>query len=80
MLTKVQKWGNSIALRIPKAFADEMQIAAETAVEISIEDGRLVISPVGQATYALEELVALITSDNLHDEIDWGAPVGKETW
>ena len=80
MLTKVQKWGNSIALRIPKAFADEMQIAAETAVEISIEDGRLVISPVGQATYALEELVAGITPDNLHDEINWGAPVGKETW
>ena len=80
MLTKVQKWGNSIALRIPRAFAEEMQIAADSAVEISIEEGRLVITPVGHATYALEELVAGITPDNRHDEIDWGAPVGKETW
>ena len=80
MLTKVQKWGNSIALRIPKVFADEMQMAADSAVEISIEEGRLVITPVGQTTYALEELVAGITPNNRHDEIDWGAPVGKETW
>mgnify|MGYP000986604184 FL=1 len=80
MLTKVQKWGNSIALRIPRAFADEMQIAADSAVEISIEEGRLVISPVERTVYALEELVGRITPDNLHDEIDWGAPVGKETW
>jgi len=43
MLTKVQKWGNSVALRIPKAFAEEMQMTADTAVELSIEDGKLVV-------------------------------------
>lgn len=80
MLTKVQKWGNSIALRIPKAFADEMQMTVETAVEMSIEDGKLVITPVGRPAYALEDLLAGITADNLHEEVDWGAPVGKETW
>ncbi len=80
MLTKVQKWGNSIALRIPKAFADEMQMTVETAVEMSIEDGKLVITPVGLPAYALEDLLAGITADNLHEEVDWGAPVGKETW
>ena len=41
MLTKVQKWGNSIALRIPKRFADEIHITADTAVELTIEDGKL---------------------------------------
>lgn len=80
MLTKVQKWGNSVALRIPKAFADEMQMTAETAVEMSIEDGKLVISPVEHPQYVLEELLAQITPENLHDEVDWGAPVGRETW
>ena len=80
MLTKVQKWGNSVALRIPKAFADEMQMTAETAVEMSIEDGKLVISPVEHPQYVLEELLAQITPWNLHDEVDWGAPVGRETW
>ena len=80
MLTKVQKWGNSIALRIPKAFADEMQMTTETAVDMTIEDGKLVISTVKHPQYVLEELLAQITSENLHDEVDWGAPVGRETW
>lgn len=80
MLTKVQKWGNSMALRIPKAFADEMQITTETAVELTIEDGKLVINPVQEPEYKLEDLLALITPENIHDEVDWGAPVGQEVW
>ncbi len=80
MLTKVQKWGNSFALRIPKTFADEMQMTVDTAVELSIADGKLVITPVERSEYSLEELLAQITPENLHDEVDWGAPVGQETW
>ena len=80
MLTKVQKWGNSVALRIPKAFAEEMQMTADTAVELSIEDGKLVVSPVGNPAYVLEQLLAQITPENVHDEVDWGAPVGQEAW
>lgn len=80
MLTKVQKWGNSIAVRIPKAFADEMHITAETTVEIRVEDGKLVIESVGRPVYTLDELLAGITPENLHEEVDWGEPVGKETW
>lgn len=80
MLTKAQKWGNSIALRIPKAFADEMQITVETMVEMRIENGKLVIEPVGRPVYTLDELLAGITSENLHEEVDWGEPAGKETW
>mgnify|MGYP003374427578 FL=1 len=80
MLTKVQKWGNSFALRIPKTFADEMQMTVDTAVELSIADGKLVITPVERSEYSLEELLAQITPENLHAEVDWGAPVGQETW
>ncbi len=80
MLTKVQKWGNSIALRIPKRFADEIHITADTAVELTIEDGKLVINPVAQPEYTLEDLLALITPENIHNEVDWGAPVGQEMW
>ncbi|MBP8950498.1 MAG: AbrB/MazE/SpoVT family DNA-binding domain-containing protein [Candidatus Promineofilum sp.] len=80
MLTKVQKWGNSVALRIPKAFVEEMRMTVDTAVEMSIEDGKLVISPVERVEYSLEELLAQITPENLHAEVDWGAPVGQETW
>ena len=80
MLTKVQKWGNSVALRIPKAFADEMQITADTAVELSIEGGKLVISPVERPEYLLEELLAQITPENIQCEVDWGVPVGQEVW
>lgn len=78
MLTRVQKWGNSVALRIPKAFVEEMNIAADTAVEITLEEGRLVVTPVGTPRYALDKLLAGITPDNLHAEVDWGEPVGNE--
>ena len=80
MLTKVQKWGNSIALRIPKAFADEIQIASDSAVELTVEDGKLVIAPVEREAYSLEELLARVTPENIHAEIDWGERVGDEVW
>lgn len=80
MLAKVQKWGNSIALRIPKAFAEEIHIAADSAVELTIEDGKLVVAPVEQQTFTLEELLNGVTKENLHHEFDWGAPVGIEEW
>lgn len=80
MLTKVQKWGNSIALRIPKAFADEMKITPESAVEMHIEEGKLIIETVDGPEYALDELLAGITPENLHAEMDWGKPVGLEAW
>ncbi len=80
MLTKVQKWGNSIALRIPKAFADEMKITPESAVELRMEEGKLIIETVEGPEFTLEELLAGITPENLHAEIDWGEPVGLEGW
>jgi antitoxin MazE len=80
MLTKVQKWGNSIALRIPKSFADEIRIAADSPVELTIEAGKLIVVPVGPEAYSLEELLAGVTPENIHAEIEWGEPVGDEAW
>ena len=80
MRTKVQKWGNSLALRIPKTFAEELQIAPEAVVELTLEDGKLVLAPPAADVYQLEQLLDRITADNRHEESDWGAPVGLESW
>jgi len=80
MLTKVQKWGNSLALRIPKAFAADAQLENDSLVEISFVKGKIIITPVPTPTWTLEELLAGITKDNLHNEIDTGPAVGNEVW
>jgi antitoxin MazE len=80
MQTKVQKWGNSIAVRIPKAFAEEMRIAPNTAVELTLTNGSLVITPVQTPSFILEDLLAAITPQNTHEEIDPGTAVGNEAW
>ncbi len=80
MRTRIQKWGNSLALRIPKPFAAEMGLEKDGEVELSVEKGRLVIEPPAAPSYTLEELLAEVRPSNLHGEIDWGPPVGKEIW
>ncbi|HSG43672.1 MAG TPA: AbrB/MazE/SpoVT family DNA-binding domain-containing protein [Anaerolineales bacterium] len=80
MLTKVQKWGNSLALRIPKAFALDAQLENDSVVEISIVDGQIVIKPVTAPTWTLEELLSGINKTNIHHEVDTGSPVGNEVW
>jgi len=80
MVTRVQKWGNSLALRIPKAFADEIALAYDSAVELSIVEGTLVIAPLVAETLTLDQLLEGITADNIHAEIDTGGRVGKESW
>lgn len=79
MKTRVQKWGNSLALRIPKAFADEMGFGEESEVEMRLVEGQLVIAP-PRHKVTLEELVAQITDENRPGETDWGSPVGNEAW
>ena len=80
MKTKIQKWGNSLALRIPKAFASEAKIRQSTVVDVSLVDGKLVVKPFSAPRYTLEQLVQGIRKDNLHAEVDWGQPTGKEVW
>jgi len=80
MKTKVQKWGNSLAVRIPKAFAEEIGLEPQTAVDVSIEEGRLVVSRSQRISMKLEDLLQRITPDNLHRELDTGTAVGNEIW
>jgi antitoxin MazE len=80
MRARVQKWGNSLALRIPKSFAAEVGLQKEAAVEISLADGGLVIRPVAGPRLTLRQLLAKVTKDNLHHEVDTGPAVGKEAW
>src|SRR4030067_1937649 len=80
MKARIQKWGNSLALRIPKSFANEVGLDNKAPVDVSLDDGKLVITPVTQPKPTLEQLLAKITEDNLHHEVDTGPAVGNETW
>lgn len=80
MRTKVQKWGNSLALRIPKVYADEIRIEANASIDMTMKDGALVITPVVENQSALEELLAAVTEKNIHHEWDTGPAEGEELW
>lgn len=79
MKSKVQKWGNSLALRIPKSFAEEARVEDGSDVEISLKDQALVVVRVARAP-TLKQLLARVTSENLHRETDTGSPQGNEVW
>lgn len=78
MKARIQKWGNSLAIRIPKAFAQELSFQEDTMVEISMDEEHLVIAPVDEKSLRLKDLVALITPENRHDEVLSDQPRGKE--
>ncbi len=80
MLAKVQKWGNSLALRIPKSYAREAKLEKDTDVDISLVEGQLIIRPVVTVKPDLAHLLSGITEDNLHDACDTGEAVGNENW
>jgi antitoxin MazE len=80
MKTRVQKWGNSLALRIPKSFAVEAGLREDAPVELSLVAGKLVIQPVAEESLTLEELLRGVTDQNLHGEWDTGPAVGREAW
>ena len=80
MLTKIQKWGNSLALRIPKTFALDAKLDNESYVEISLVNGQIIITPVSAPEYTLEGLLAGVTEQNIHTEVDTGAAIGSEGW
>ena len=74
----VKKWGNSAAIRIPAPVLEAARIHLEQVVVVRAEAGRIVIEP-ASVSYDLDSLVDAITSDNRHDEVGFGAPVGGET-
>ena len=80
MKTKAQKWGNSLAVRVPKTVATQVGLKAHDDLEIEVQDGNVVLKPQLRRVYRLDDLVKRITKKNVHTEFDTGAPVGRETW
>ena len=79
MTTLVSKWGHSLAVRIPKSVAAELNVADGDAVELSVEDGAIIVRPRARR-YSIEDLVDGISPRNRHKESEWGNPAGRESW
>lgn len=79
MTTKIQKWGGSLGVRIPKSIADQFGVENGSQVEISANENGIVVRPIRKEP-TLEELMAQITKQNAHEEIDFGRPEGNEVW
>ena len=80
MQSRIQKWGNSLALRIPKSFAREIGLDRDVPVNLSLEDGKLIVVPIAKSSVTLERLLEQITEGNIHHEVDTGVAAGKEVW
>ncbi len=76
----VKKWGNSAALRIPASVMAAATLTVDQAVDVREEAGCIVIEPIRKAPFDIDDLIAGITDANVHDAVDFGAPVGGEVW
>ncbi len=76
----VQKWGNSLALRIPSSVAKDIDVRQGSSVELVVEGGKMVVKPAKKRKWALSQMLQGITKDNRSSAQDWGAPVGREIW
>lgn len=80
MKTTAQKWGNSLAIRVPKSVAVQVGLKAQDDLDIEVQDGNVLLKPHLRRVYRLENLVKQISPKNVHGEIDTGTPVGREIW
>src|SRR5258708_38336724 len=84
MIVEFCKWGNSLAVRIPKALADSIKVSSGKRAEIKVENGALVLRPIvrpaRKPSYTLEELLSGMTRDTVPQELDWGPKRGNEAW
>ncbi|MBU1046290.1 AbrB/MazE/SpoVT family DNA-binding domain-containing protein [Patescibacteria group bacterium] len=78
--TKIKKWGNSLAVRLPKKTVDFLGLKEGSVVGFNYDKNQIVIKPQKEKEYTLDELLAKVTSENIHEEIDFGGPFGKEIW
>lgn len=80
MQARIQKWGNSLAVRIPRTIASEAGLEEQTDVEITLNEGVVMITRTAQTEYTLDELLQNVTDANLHTETNLGPVKGKEVW
>ncbi len=79
MKTQIGRWGNSLAIRIPKYIVDELVLTVNGEVDCRLENGVLIIQPIHQlGKYSLQQLISQELEDE--KEIDWGEPMGEEEW
>lgn len=79
MKIQIQKWGNSLALRIPKSFAVETNIRQGSTVDVTLLNDSIVMKP-APSVVTLESLLSEVSDINIHGEINLGEPVGDEAW
>lgn len=80
MITKVQKWGNSLAVRIPRSVVEDTQLSSGKTVNLAVHDGQIVIAPTRQRRFRLNDLLRGVTTRNRHAEVTSGNTVGQEAW
>jgi len=80
MRIAIKKWGNSAAVRIPASVLEATQLKIGEEVDIREEAGRVIIEPLREKKYALDDLLKGITRHNVHEKIAFGTPEGKEAW
>lgn len=80
METHLRKWGNSLAIRIPKLLAAQLGLVNHSLIEFSLRGQELVITPARRTDLKLSDLLAGVTEENLHEAIDTGPAVGREAW
>ena len=80
MTTTIQKWGNSLALRIPKAVARDTHLENGSVVNLVVRQGKVVIEPARKAKYRLDDLLNGVSKKNIHASVDTGPAVGREVW
>lgn len=80
MHVRVQKWGNSLAVRIPKPLAEDAKVKEGTILNLAVSGGKVVATPVKKKKLSLKQLLAEVNKKNLHAEVDFGRSVGREVW
>ena len=80
MRVHVRKWGNSLALRIPKAVAEDVGVRAGSVLDVAVSRGKIVAVPVAAEPVRLKDLLRRVTKKSLHQEVETGPPVGREAW
>ncbi len=78
MKAKIQKWGNSLAVRVPKGIAEQAGVKSNDVVEMDVENGKIVLLPQVTVEYSLDDLLKGITDKNCHAAVETGDPVGRE--
>ena len=79
VMTSIKKWGNSLAVRIPKQLAEQTNLEEGSEIEIRLVDNAIVITPKTKK-YSLEELLAGAKAEDFSGEYDWGDSLGEEIW